>query len=387
MKRALVLSLAAFLGLGFAALAQGELSGEWSTKFTINPAAGTIADYLDFETKLTTVYSIDGWSFGSYVGVDDGGLKGPWILDATGSFGALNISSSMGLLVAGLFQYWEADASFLFGSVDIGIGFDLYGQNVGLTLSGSASTGLLDIGIAILFGDLSWDPLANGGLGDWVDGDDVCDLDWNRTDITVGVPFNCADITATLGVTCSESETFCLSVAGIDIPNLPWVDLSALLCFELQSKTLVLTPAFDFGVDVCFDLYICQYKDGGSGPVSVLVLGDIYVAGIGLDVEFGGVSLTGISFWGTDCASLKPDALGDYWEMYKIATTEEACCGPYDFSIAAFFDIDSAYLFDIAAFEADFSYELDENFVFSMGLDYTAASGLTKWTVGLDITW
>jgi hypothetical protein len=372
MKKALVLSLALVLGLGFATFAQGAISGEWNTTIKINPGAPSIALFFDFTTSLDVTYSIGGWDFTSHTVVDDTGWKSQ-SFDADGTFGAFGIESTMVFGTAGTFTSWAVDTSFTFGSVLIGFDFDL-GGTYGLTLgvSGTATTGLVDITIDMLFGALGTD----------------CDLDWQGVDITVDFPFNCAEVTATLDIDCAGFKKACFAVSGIDIPNLPWVDIDAKVCFELQTKTLVLTPKFSFGADVCFDLYICQAKSGGTGPSGgSLVLGDIYIAGIGLDVEIGGVSFTGISYWGTDCAGLKPKALGNYWEMYKIATTEQACCGPFDFDVAVFFDAGSAYLFDVAAFEANFSYELGDNFTFSMGLDYTAAAGLTLWTIGFEITW
>jgi len=112
------------------------------------------------------------------------------------------------------------------------------------------------------------------------------------------------------------------------------------------------------------------------------------VSGIGLVCEIGGVSFTGISFWGDVCADLKPDILGDYWEMYQIATTEDACCGPFDFSIAVYFDSASDSLFDVAAFEADFSYELGETLTFTMGLynQFSPTDDL-ELTIGFEVTW
>jgi hypothetical protein len=370
MKKALVLSLALVLGVGLFAFAQGEISGEWATTITIDPTALTIADFFDFSTTLDVTYSIGGWDFTSHTVVDDGGWKSQ-SFDADGDFGAFGIESTMVFGVGGSFTSWAVDTDFTFGSVTLAFDFDLLPGDLTLGVSGTATTGLVDITIDMLFG-------ATGG---------GCDLDWQGVDIYVDFPFCCADVSATLNIGCLGFEKICFDVVGIEIPNLPWVTVDAELCFELESKTLVLSPNFDFGADVCFDLYICELNDGGLGPLTPLHLGDFYIAGIGLECEIGGISFEGISFWGTQCTSLKPADLGSYWEMYRISTTETACCGDFDFDVAVFFDVASTYLFDVAAFEANFSYELGDNFTFSMGLDYTAAAGLTLWSIGFDITW
>jgi hypothetical protein len=380
MKKALVLSLAVVLGLGFAAFAQGVLTGEWDTTITIDPSALTVAAFLDFETELTVTYSIGGWDFTSFSKIDDTGWT-TQTFDAAGAFGAFNVASGLAFDTAGDFISWTVDTSFTFGSVAIGVDFDLYDSDVRLCLSGAATTGLVDITINMCFGDLIV------GSSGYTSEDDECDLDWAGIDITVEFPFCCADVTATLDINCDGFEKACFAVDGIVVSNIPWFTLGAEVCFELETKTLVLTPDFDFGADVCFDVYMCIDSDGGMGPDTPLQILDIYVTGIGLTCEIGGVSFTGISYW-SDACDLKPTALGDYWEMYQIATTEDACCGPFDFDIAVFFEAGGAALFDVAAFEANFSYELGDNFTFSMGLDYlVGAPGLALWTIGFNVVW
>lgn len=383
MKRALVLSLAVVMGLGIAAFAQGELHGEWDTSITIDPTATTIATFLDFVTELTVTYSVGGWDFTSYTKLDDTGWADQYF-EAGGSFGAFNIGSKLDMDTDGTFDHWSVDTSFVFGSVAIGVDFDLEPSDVRLVLTGEASTGLVDITIALTFGDLTYDGTA------WVNsGDGECDLDWAGVSVTIEFPFcGCAEVTATIDIGCAGFEEACFAVEGINLPNLPWVDLDVELCFQSSSKTLTISPDFDFGADVCFDVYVCNYQTGGELPNSALELGSFYIEGIGLECEIGGVSFTGISYWGAVC-DLKPDALGTYWEMYAISTTGTGdCCGPFTFDLAVFFEKGGAALFDVAAFEASFSYQFGDNFTFNMGFDYeVGAPGLTEWTMGFTVTW
>jgi len=369
MKKALVLSLALVLGLGFAAFTQGELSGSWKADVTIDPAAADIAGFFAFESVLEITYSVGGWDFSSYSKMTDLG----WIeqsFEANGSFGAFTIESGMVFDTVGLFTSMYVDTSFTFGSVALGFEFDLVPNDLSLCITGEATTGLVDITIAMCFG-------AEG---------EGCDLDWQGVDIYVDFPFCCADVSAVLNIGCAGFEQICFSVDGIVVANIPWFTLGADLCFTLESKTLTLSPAFDFGADVCFDVYLDVASGDAVGPLEVLTIGDITISGIGLTCEIGGVSFTGISYWGT---GTKPGILKGtpYWEAYQIATSEEGCCGPLDFDVAIFFDVASTYLFDVAAFDANIAYELGENFIFSMGLDYTAAAGLTLWTIGFEVIW
>ena len=265
MKRALVLSLAAVLGLGIAAFAVGELHGEWDTTITIDPTATQIATFIDFATTLEVTYSVGGWDFTSYTEIGDDGWTKQYF-EAGGSFGAFTIGSKLTFNTQSLTTtLWSVDTSFVFGSVDITLDFDLIPGAVRLCLGGTATTGLVDITLDVCFGDLTFTtagvPIAPTSTD--------CNLDFAGVDITIEFPFCCADVTMTVDIDCDGFKQACFAVSGIDIPNLPWVDIDALLCFTPQTKTLVLTPDFDFGEIGCdFDLYICQVQTGGNGPVS-----------------------------------------------------------------------------------------------------------------------
>lgn len=392
MKRALVLSLALVLGLGITAFTQvGALTGTWDTTLTVMPGAllatyTTPADFFDFATKLTVNYEVGGWKFTSYSELDDTGWT-KQTFAAGGAFGAFRIDSLLtfgtGILPAGpSFTSLTLGVDYTFGAVDIAIDIKLVPNNLGLTFVGKATTGLVDITATLTFGDIVDD----------LDG--VCDLDWSTASIAVDFPFCCAEVTATITFDCAGFEKACFGVTGIVLPNLPWLTVGAEVCFELETKSLVLSPSFTFGKDVCFVLYISQTSTGGGvntdGVIGMvpLTFGDFSVVGISLQCEVGTVAFTGVSYWGTGD---KPLILEDtpYWEGYQIKTGDVAgdCCGPFNFDIAVFFDNTGTMLFDIAAFDANFSYAFGTNFTFTMGFDYTAASGLTEWIIGFKVTW
>jgi len=409
MKRALVLSLGLLLVFGFAAFAQGELTGSWNTTITINPAGEVpdtdldpTNDFFQFDSELEITYSVGGWSFTSTTGVDSTGWA--WQdFAVAGSFGAFDVSGGMILSPLGddlAYPEWIwMDTGFTFGAVDIGIDFDLYERDIRLCLEMAATTGLVDISAELCFGDLPMHPLYGypgdsdvgypyapyGPVAFGTGDNDECDLDWSGASITVDFPFCCADVSATLALDCDGFDEACFSVDGIVVANIPWFTLRAELCFILETKTLTLSPEFDFGADVCFDVYI-EADDSSVDAPTYLYLPSIAIVGLGLECEIGGVSFSGVSYWGAAAYAPAPLYGTSYWEAYTIATTEDACCGPFDFDVTIFFD-QGDFLFDVAAFKANFSYELGANFIFSMGLDYTAASGLTLWEIGFEILW
>ena len=379
MKRALVLSLAVVLGLGFASFAQ-VLSGEWDTTITIDPTALTIAAFLDFETELTINYNVGGWDFTSYTELTDLG----WVdqtFSAAGSLGAYTFGSTIDFNPTGAFEELEVSASYTIGGMSFAIDIELADQDLELVLTGTGSTGLVDIEIEITFGG---------------DDNDICDLIWAGAEINVSFPFCCADVSAELLFDCYGFQGICFEVGGIVVPNLPWVTIGAELCFQTESKTLTLSPSFDFGADVCFDLYIDQVVVGGAGPAAILELGNFEFEGIGLECEIGGIAFTAISYWGAarfwngvayDYPGLLMYHGQQYWEAYQIATTDDACCGPFSFDVTVYFDATSTNLFDVSLFVANMSLVVAPQFTFSMGLEADVIAGLTNWTIGFTVTW
>jgi hypothetical protein len=410
MRKALVLSFALILGLGFAAFAQGELHGEWWTQITIDPTATDIATFIDFATEITVEYSVGGWTFTSWSSFDDSGWA-EQLFSAGGAFGAFTLDSELRFApLGGQFIHWDTSASFTFGAVDIGMEFVLVPSDVLLEITAAATTGLVDIDFILDLGDVT-----QSYCGDpwyvWYAGDGFCDFDFNGIYIDVEFPFCCADIHMDLDFTCSGFQKVCFTTKGITVPNLPWLGIDAKVCFQTDSKKITLYPSIDFGVDVCFEIYM-SLLDTSDNPIGYYFnnlkttkIGGFSVDGIALSCEIGGVSFEGVSYWGPGfvdwgeyyCGNpymYKPGILGDYladattWEAYRISTTEDACCGPFDFDLTFFFDSGSGYLFDVSAVDTEFSYELGENFTVELGFEYVAtAPGLTLLQFGFDITW
>jgi len=65
MKKALVMTFVLVLGLGFAAFADGTLSGVWDTDISLYPAASEFSDFIkSFTSEVDVDYSIGGFVFG-----------------------------------------------------------------------------------------------------------------------------------------------------------------------------------------------------------------------------------------------------------------------------------------------------------------------------------
>ena len=387
MKRALVLSLAVVLGLGLAAFGQ-SLTGEWTLGVVINPLLSDFAAAIDFSSSLTVNYEVGGWTFTSLSVFGDAGWTDQKFY-AEGSLGAYTFGSMVDFAPTGAFQKLTVDAGVAIGGMTFAAGFTLEPGTVELVLTGSGSTSLVDIDIELTFGDALI--LAEG---------DGCDLDWAGVVIDATFPFCCADVTASIEFNCLGFVEACFGVQNVVIPNLPWVTVGAEVCFQTLSKTLTLTPAFDFGVDVCFDLFITQNTQTTSGVLHPgLGLGNIDFDGIAIECEIGGVAFSGISYWGpakfwnaatydyTDYPGLLAGHNLQYWEAYQIATTDTACCGPFTFDITVYFDDTATGLFDVGLFVANMSLEVASELTFGMGVEYDVVLGAQEWSIDFTVTW
>jgi len=374
MRWALVLGLVAVLALSVCVFSEA-LTGTWTFNVDLDTLAlaATPADFFDFSSTLLVSYEVGDWKASSNSTINNTG----WIdqsFSVVGTYFTFDIDSRLDITTGGVFEKFDFNVSFPFASLGLDVGIELKDKDVELVINAQGSTNLIDLEVEIAFGG---------------DDNDVCDLNWAGVDVDIEFPFCCGEIDAAIEITCDGFEDASFAVSGITVPNLPWVSLGARAAFDLESKSLTLTPAFYFGVGVCFDLYITQVESGGAGPGSVLTLGNYVISGIGIDCVIGGdVSFTGQSYFG---AGAKPSLLSGtaYWEAYKIATTPGGdCCGPLAFDAAVFFEQGGTLLFDVAGFEVNFSYAFGESLTISMGYDYsTVAPGLKLWTIGFVVEW
>jgi len=417
MKKALVLSLAVVLGLGIASFAQ-TLSGSWDTTVTIQPG---ILVQLGIDSELIVTYAVSGWTFTSDTVLDETGWQ-TQEFNVGGALGAFTLTSNLEFdPIHAAFDSWQVSGGLSLAGVTFDALFvltndSLQTESVGvndtaLQLTGSGTAGNVDVSVTLALGSAvqDVDPTSPGYLDEWYVVDDVCDFDFNGVTIGVTFPFCCAEITSEIAFNCDGFDYVNFTTSGILIPNLPWLKLAVDLNFTTDAKTLVLKPSFNFGAIACFNLYIGQFHstDGSSGSLP-LTLGNIVIEGIGLTCDIGGVQFMGITWLdsGTDedfaghGGTSRPAALtvyvGDtpktYWEMYQISTTDDGCCGPFDFSIGVYFKQGGLQLFDVSLFKADMSIQVATQFTFSTGIimdlePTVPGPAFTLWTVGFLVEW
>ena len=364
MRRAFILGAVIVMGLALVGSAQA-LTGHWRIDLEVNPQSPSFIDAFSYSTELLVKYTIGGWTFSSLSLLDESGWTDQDFA-TIGVLGGFTISSALGFDPdVPAFDKWTTTTTVQIAGVTFSGTFELYDGDAFLKLQGMGTSGGVDINVAVGFGDDD-DPIGN------------CDLDFSSVEIGVDFPFCCAEVESTIYFDCDGFDKIVFVATGIGIQNLPWVTFDATLEFTVQTKSLILTPNFDFSA-VCVELYVGVETSGN------LTFDALHFDGFKLECDIGNVVFTAISFWG-DFAT-KPSILGDYWEMYMIEADEDACCGPFDFEAAVFFDEDSVHLFDVGEFTFDMSIEFTPSMKFSLGTDYVLGVGVDSLTFGFLITW
>jgi hypothetical protein len=369
MKRALVFSLICVVGLAFAGFAQ-TLTGTWVTEVCLDPQTDSFAGAISLSSVLGVTYAIGSWAFTTTTTLDGAG----WVdqdFSVTGLFGLITVSSALGFdPTVPEFDAWVTTLGLNMAGVSFGAVFTLEPNSTVLELSGSAGVGSDVVGsVAVTLGD-----------------GETCNFDF--VDVTIGLDFlfcDCAPIAMEIYFTCDGFEYIEFSTTGIAIPNIPWLTLGADLKFELQTKSITISPALDFGAFVCIDVYFDITDDGpATFPGGTLVLDTIEIVGIGISCTIGGVDFSALSMFDADGV----DGDGLYWEVYSIDVGADACCGGvFEFGLDMYFDKDHNSLFDVALIVADMKVNVTEQFAFTMGLDIDVNGGFTSWCVGFEVNW
>jgi len=364
MRRALILGAVLVMGLAVVGSAQA-LTGHWRIDLRIDPQSPSFVDALRYSTELLVKYTIGDWTFSSLSTLDQSG----WTdqnFSSIGVIGGFTVSTALDFDPdVPEFDKWTTTTTVDIVGVTFSGTFELYDEDTFMTLQARGTSGGVDMDVRATFGDDD-DP-----IGD-------CDLDFSSLQIGVDFTFCCAEVDSTVNFDCDGFENIVFHASGIGIQNLPWVTFDATLEFTVQSKSLAISPNFDFS-GVCIELYVGVETSGN------LTFEAFHFDGFILECDIGTVTFTAISFWGTFAP--KPSILGEYWEMYRIRTDEEACCGPFSFEGAVFFDENSSHLFDVGKFTFDLSIDFTASVEFGMGVDFVLGTGVTSLDFGFLTTW
>ena len=371
MMRAGGLLLLVVVCIGVAAVG-AELSGTWVTNLTLDPQEAAFSAAVSMTSTVDVSLGIGGWVFGSTTTLAASGWTDQ-AFKATGVLGAIGVSSSVNLDPAGTFDSATLTTDMSIAGVRYVSTFASTPNDLAATITASAASEFVSIDVSLRLGDTT------------VPG---CDLFFQGVTIGVDFSFCCAAVNSDINFTCNGFTDAKFGVNAIAIPGLPWMTLGVQLQFGVQTdyeKKITITPSFNFGTSACFDIYFEVDEDSAEAyPPNILSISTIRVVGIGLECEIGGVSFAAVSYWGTGAP---PAPLtGEYWEAYQISTTDDsACCGPFGFDFAVFFQDGAATLFEAAFFQAEFSLDIGSAFSVTVGVDLDANAGFTELRLGLTV--
>lgn len=229
-----------------------------------------------------------------------------------------------------------------------------------------------------------------------------CALDFSSAELFLdGFPWCCVYVGLR---TVFDCEGFDRAEIDFDLSALDGVlSLDGDLVFQLQTKTLTLTPQFQFGADACVWVNVgvdpeVVWGSSGRGPIEAIVVRGFGVTGCDVGAaEFGmiasiagglykskGANDIGIRANGYYIA-LDPSVAPNRYEEtdYDMVLTLEHGFNNAELAVDVYFDPDASRLFDLALITAEYVYRLSSSFEFSLGFGLDPVGGLHRFVVGL----
>jgi len=414
LKQAVLAALILALAASLAASASNGFSGESTLWLAFDPSAGSF-DAIDLEFSLS--YTIDDVVFSSDSVI---AYPGTWVWQAFSACGDLGTYGLEANILFGAstaeYLYAEAIASLSIGGIDFAfhaaqLSDAVFGGPEGgwaLQLSGEIEgfdfVGVTEFGARIQDDDYDGISIVHIVTG--------LERHYSTDPRPVGEGFTgqklslsregifCADLmAATLYISCEGFEYSQITAEGLDV-GLSFITLDTELRFELERKTLTVTPALSLGEIACFKPYGCVNWDDTS-----MAIQGIELSGLEIICELGPVVIRDVALFDLteyvltterfgsrvmeidDALEFGYDFYSDYWELLSIAVTGNDCCGgSYSFLASAYFDEAASSLFDWAMLHVEASIPLTTQVGITLGME-TKPSGTDSIALGMSISW
>ncbi|MCK5827638.1 hypothetical protein KAH43_03850 [Candidatus Bipolaricaulota bacterium] len=413
-KRLLLALLIGIVSIGLTVSAAGTLHGRSWLDVTLDPDVG----FTGMDYGLELAYTVGGFAFSTdslFV------LPGSWVwqgFTAVGQLGGFSAHASA-LLGGDIAKSLYAETIMTFSMA--GIDFAFHAAQLSEHVHGGAADGaairaagsvgafgivsVTEFGAQIEdddFGGITIVHAATGRERHYATDPRVVGEGFTGQKFTINhFNFCCAEeITFTAYITCAGFDYASFGVEDLLIGNLPWLTLDAELKFELEAKSLLVTPKLVLGDIACFELYAAL-----DNAANVLSIEGINLQGISLECQIGPVTVRDVSLFApcdlaltterhgsqvlpiVDILAQGMDYYPDYFEMFSIAYAGPACCeGEYNFLVNVYFDEDSTSLFDWAMTHVETMLPYGESLAFTFGMEVTA-DGLEYLGFGFEITW
>ena len=382
-KKILIATLLITALVGLTLFAGSPLSGSWSSEITFEQ--GTINPFKSLDSVLDINYS-----FGNFLSTS----KSEFMLfgfiwqgfGLTGTLGAFDIQGDL--------LFGPSTADYIYSQLIVqasiaGIDFGFYAAQLsdavlqgpadGFAVRLAGSAGALDIESITEMGaqiedenddDFNGITIYHASTGlykHYVTNPLVVGQGFTGEKVTVsGWSFGCVeDIASTLYMTCEGFDFIKFELSGVDV-GLSWLTFDVKLKFQLQTKSIVLTPTLVLGEAACIDVYAAILTDAQDNTIygSFTSLTGISLYGLGFTYSWDGVTVKDLTVLDTVHYAITTPEYGsvikeitealedgheyypDYWELFSIEATGDGCCGgSYTFLANTYFDKNTTNLF------------------------------------------
>jgi len=236
-----------------------------------------------------------------------------------------------------------------------------------------------------------------------------CCNGWSGEKVTIsGMTFACIeDLTTTLYFTCvSGFEWVRFEVEEI-CTGLSWLSLDFELTFNLQTKSIVVTPSLVLGECACIDTYV-EVRTGAPDDTlygNFTSITGISLYGLGVAYTWQGVTFKALTVFDTGRYVLTTPEYGsmiasiaevvakgyqyypDYWELYSIEVTQDGCCGGLASLLAnTYFGENSTGIFDWDMTHVEAKYAISSTLFLTMLIELDN-DGLDHFGFGFEMGW
>jgi len=411
---------------GLTLFAGSPFSGSWSSEITFEQA-----DINPFKT-LDSVLNLN-YSFGSFLGGSTSELMLFGFIwqgfGITGTLGAFDIQGDVlfGPSTAD-YIYGQLIVSMSIAGIDFGFYFAqlsdavLQGPADGFAIRLAGSAGTLDI-VSITemgaqiededddnFNGITIYHASTGLYKHYVTNPLVVGQGFTGEKVTVsGWSFGCVeDIATTLYMTCEGFDFIKFELTGIDV-GLSWLSFDVELTFQLQTKSIVLTPTLVLGETVCIDIYAAVLTGAQDNTIydSFTSITGISLYGLGFTSSWDGVTVKDLTVLDTGHYAITTEEYGsvieeivealedgheyypDYWELISIAVTGDGCCGgSYTFLANTYFDKNATNLFGWGMTHIEGRFPISSNLFLTVEIEVDDdMPGLDHFGFGFEVGW
>jgi len=413
-KRIFITAILTIGLFGLTLMAESPFTYTWDNTLSFDPD-GTL-----FLAAFESVIQID-YSVGSFMATSRSEFQRFGLLwqefNTSGRLGGLNVQGDV-LFGPSTdnYLYAQAIASVSIAGIDVGIYFAhlsdavLGGAADGFAVRIAQSTSFFDLvsitelGARIADDDFDGITIVHAASGlsrSYITDPVVPGQGFTGEKVTIsGLSVGCVeDIKATLYMTREGFDYILFELNGID-SGISWLTFDLAVKFEVQTKSVTLTPALVVGDVLCLTPYLRLVPTSSTFSIDGIILG-----GLDLTFSWNGVTLREVVVlaggqyvittpeYGSLLESIA-DAVenghtyyAQYWELLSLEVDGEACCGgTYRVLMNAYFNAGAGGIFGWGMTYVEGEVGIGSHTTLSSSMTFDT-NGVDKLGVGFNVSW